>query len=117
IELTGVEPAGLHGIHIHEVGDCSAADGTSAGGHWNPDGNMHGMLGMGESHLGDLGNIDIDDTGAGTLMITTDQWTIDTGDDTDVVGRGIILHAGEDDLSPNPDPGPRIACGEVALDG
>lgn len=116
IELSNVLPQGLHGIHIHEVGDCSAIDGSSAGGHWNPYGAMHGMLGMGESHLGDLGNIDIDAAGSGTLMITTPEWTIGTGDDTDVVGRAIILHEGEDDLSPAPDPGARIGCGEVVLD-
>lgn len=117
IELQDVLPQGPHGIHIHEVGDCSSPDGTSTGGHWNPYGAMHGMLGMGESHLGDLGNVQVERTGEGTLMITTDAWTIGTGDDTDVVGRGIILHEGEDNLMPDANPGPRIACGVIELDG
>ena len=117
IELSDIVPEGLHGTHIHEVGDCSAADGSSAGGHWNPFGSQHGMLGMGESHLGDLGNTDIDGAGSGTLMITTDQWTIGDGSDTDVIGRAIIVHEGEDDLSTSPNPGPRIACGVVVAGG
>lgn len=117
IELSDIMPEGLHGTHIHETGDCSAPDGTSAGGHWNPFGNQHGMLGMGESHLGDLGNTDVDAGGSGTLMITTDQWTIGDGSDTDVIGRAIIVHAGEDDLSTSPNPGARIACGVIVAGG
>ena len=35
IEIQGATP-GLHAVHIHANGDCSAPDGTSAGGHWNP---------------------------------------------------------------------------------
>lgn len=116
IELQGVVPAGLHGIHIHENGDCSHHEGQSAGGHWNPYGNNHGMLGMGESHLGDLGNIEIDAGGSGTLVITTSEWSIGTGEIDDVVGKGFILHQDEDDLSTNPNPGARIACGAIALE-
>ena len=32
---------GKHGFHIHQLGDCTAADGTSAGGHYNPDSHPH----------------------------------------------------------------------------
>ncbi len=113
ITIAGASPAGLHGVHIHETGDCSAGDGGSAGGHWNPDGAQHGPFESG--HRGDLGNIEIDGDGNGTLSITTTmaQWAAGTGDDADVIGRAIILHEFEDDLSTSPNPGPRIGCGEV----
>ncbi len=32
---------GKHGFHIHQYGDCTAPDGTSAGGHYNPADNPH----------------------------------------------------------------------------
>ena len=113
IVVSQTRPEGLHGVHIHETGDCSAKDGTSAGGHWNPAGVDHGPFEGG--HLGDLGNIDVDDMGNGTLMLTTtmSQWAVGSGDDSELVGRAIILHEREDDLSASPDPGPRIGCGEI----
>ncbi|MCH9685010.1 MAG: superoxide dismutase family protein [Deltaproteobacteria bacterium] len=117
LDLQNITPEGLHGTHIHEVGDCSAEDGTSAGGHWNPFGMQHGMLGMGESHLGDMGNAVVEANGDGLLTITTDQWTVGTGDDTDIIGRAIIVHEGEDDLSTMPSPGARIACGVIVAGG
>ena len=58
IEIQNVSP-GLHAVHIHEKGDCSAPDGTSAGGHWNPTNVAHGKWGEGEFHLGDIGNITV----------------------------------------------------------
>jgi Cu-Zn family superoxide dismutase len=40
-DLHGVQGAGEHGIHVHEVGECSAPDFKSAGGHFNPQGTDH----------------------------------------------------------------------------
>src|SRR5436309_13313108 len=33
-DITGLT-AGNHGFHVHEFGDCSAADASSAGAHFN----------------------------------------------------------------------------------
>ncbi len=48
---------GEHAIHLHEKADCTAADGTSAGGHWNPTAQPHGKWDDEKGfHLGDIGN-------------------------------------------------------------
>jgi Cu-Zn family superoxide dismutase len=108
-------PPGTHGFHIHEVGDCSADDFTSAGGHFNPGGAPHGGPGDAERHAGDLGNIEIGEDGSGHLGLTSDLLTVTAGDNS-VVGRGVILHADADDLESQPTgaAGGRLACGVIA---
>ena len=61
-EVTGLKP-GKHGFHIHMFGDLRAADGMSAGGHYNPHGHPHGGPESKEHHEGDLGNIEADAQG------------------------------------------------------
>ena len=68
-DIDGLKP-GQHGFHIHEFGDCSAPDATSAGGHFNPTNKKHGCPGSPEHHVGDLGNIDADNTGHAHLEVT-----------------------------------------------
>ena len=116
IEIQGASP-GIHAVHIHASGDCSAPDGTSAGGHWNPTDVAHGKWGVGEFHLGDIGNITVGEDGTGSIELTTDLWEIGTGSDVDVVGKGIIVHAGADDFTSQPsgNAGARIGCGAIVL--
>lgn len=112
VELGGAPP-GEHGLHLHQVADCSAADASSAGPHWNPEGHVHGMP-HGESHLGDLGNIRVDDDGYGKLVLRKAAWRAGDGSQNDVKGRAIVVHAGVDDFSdPAGNSGARIGCGEV----
>lgn len=113
IDVQNVTPPGKHGIHIHEHGDCTHEMGDSAGGHWNPYNKPHGKFGVGDFHLGDIGNIEIKGDGTGSLTMTTDLWKVSDMSTDDVVGRAVILHAGEDNLTPNPDPGARIGCGVI----
>src|ERR1017187_10841284 len=40
--LSGLPP-GQHGFHIHEFGSCDDV-GKAAGGHYNPENTMHGMV-------------------------------------------------------------------------
>lgn len=108
--------AGNHAIHIHAIGDCSAADGTSAGGHWNPTNVDHGKWGHNPFHIGDIGNIVADADGNGTITRNTDLWCIGCDDETkNIVGKAIIIHAGPDDFTSQPAgaAGPRIGCGEI----
>ncbi len=109
-------PPGSHGLHIHEVGDCSAADFTSSGGHFNPAGVPHGGPMDAERHSGDLGNIEINEDGMGSLSLTSDLITLAAGQPTSIGGRAVILHEGADDLESQPTgaAGGRIACGVIA---
>lgn len=107
--------AGAHGFHVHEYGDCSAADGSSAGGHFNPDGNRHGGPGDLDRHVGDLGNITADESGIGTYdRVDT---VIALRGPHSIIGRGLIVHAGEDDLTTQPTgaAGARMACGVIGI--
>ena len=113
LDVTGASP-GAHGAHIHEVGDCSAADASSAGPHWNPFTKVHGAPDA-EHHLGDLGNIQIGQDGKGTLKLSKVEWTIGDGANTDVVGKALVIHAAPDDLMTDPagNSGARQACGVI----
>lgn len=116
-DLTGVEPAGLHGFHIHETGDCSAADFTSAGGHYNPEGVDHACPPTVPRHAGDLGNVEVAEDGSASLTLTSDLISLHDGDANSIIGKAVILHAGEDDCTSQPTgaAGGRLACGVIAL--
>ena len=110
-DLTGLTP-GEHGFHIHEKGDCSAPDGTSAGGHFNPAGHPHGAPGA-EHHAGDLGNITAGADGKAHLEADFPSMSMAGADS--IVGRAVIVHAGVDDLKTQPtgNAGGRLACGVI----
>ena len=114
--LTGLTP-GSHAIHIHEKSDCSAPDGTSAGGHWNPTAQPHGKWGSPEGyHKGDIGNFIADDSGNGFISMQTDEWCIGCGDpNKDILGKSIIVHQGTDDFTTQPTgaAGARVSCGGI----
>lgn len=113
--VTGLEPGSVHGFHLHVNGDCSSADGMSAGGHWNPSQTMHGAPSSATSHLGDLGNIEADSQGVAEVSITKAGMTLGDSAATDVIGRAVIVHAAPDDLMTDPtgNAGARIGCGVV----
>lgn len=113
-DIEGLTP-GKHGFHIHEYGDCSAPDGTSAGGHFNPEGKPHGAPTSQNRHVGDLGNIAADAEGKAHFE-WTDPLIAFTGTRS-IIGRAIIVHVDEDDLKSQPtgNAGPRIACGVIGI--
>jgi Cu-Zn family superoxide dismutase len=114
VELQNTAP-GVHALHIHEVGDCSAADGTSAGGHWNPTAEDHGKWGTPPHHLGDLGNLTVSEDGTGLLELVSMGWSMGTGEANDIVGKAVVVHAGQDDFTSQPTgaAGGRIGCGVI----
>jgi Cu-Zn family superoxide dismutase len=113
-DVKGLTP-GKHGFHIHQFGDCSLLDGKSAGGHFNPDDKKHGAPDGSERHVGDLGNLVADEEGNAHFE-WTDSYISFTGMNS-VLGRAIIVHAGEDDLTSQPtgNAGARLACGVIGL--
>jgi Cu-Zn family superoxide dismutase len=115
--VTGVEP-GTHAVHIHEKGDCSAADASSAGGHWNPTSVDHGKWGTPPFHAGDLGNLEVGADGTARLTLASKEWSIGGSPGTNVVGRALIVHAKADDYvtQPTGNAGGRIACGVIELE-
>ncbi|MCH7948019.1 MAG: superoxide dismutase family protein [candidate division Zixibacteria bacterium] len=106
---------GKHGFHIHQFGDCSGSDGKSAGGHFNPDGKKHGAPNSKERHVGDLGNLLANEKGKAYYEII-DSYISFSGSHS-IIGRAIIVHAGEDDLTSQPTgaAGARVACGVIGL--
>ncbi len=106
---------GKHGFHVHQYGDCSNPDGTSAGGHFNPENKKHGAPTDTERHVGDLGNLD---AGAdGRAHYERMDSVITLSGEHSIIGRGIIVHAGEDDLTSQPTgaAGARVACGVIGI--
>lgn len=117
-EFSGLKE-GMHAIHLHEKADCSAEDGTSAGGHWNPTFEDHGEWGSEKGyHRGDIGNFDVNAEGKGSITFTTDQWCIGCDDDKkNILDKAVIVHDGPDDFTSQPSgaAGTRIGCGVIKM--
>lgn len=113
IEIKGAKP-GQHGVHLHDKGDCSAPDASSAGGHFNPDNKAHGSPTVDPHHAGDFGNITVNKKGSGKLKLTVKGLTVAPGPNS-VVGHALVIHADTDDLKTQPagNSGARVACGVV----
>lgn len=113
-KISGLTPGQKHAIHIHEFGDVSAPDGSAAGGHYNPGGHPHGGPGHEHHHAGDLGNLSADAAGNAHYELVAKDLTLCCGK-APVIGRSVIIHAKEDDLTSQPagNAGPRIAQGVI----
>jgi Cu-Zn family superoxide dismutase len=114
IFVQGLKPNAEHGLHIHEVGDCSSGDGMSTKGHFNPHGKPHAHSGTSERHAGDLPSLKANKAGRGNVQAEIDIITVGPGP-ASVVGRGLIVHADPDDYKTQPtgNAGARIACGVI----
>lgn len=113
--ISGLGSETLHGFHIHQYGDCRAADGTSAGGHYNPEDMPHGAPTDSERHIGDLGNLPANEDGEASVDYVDPMLSL-TGSNS-FVGYGVIVHAGEDDLTSQPTgaAGARLGCGVIGV--
>lgn len=112
--IEGLTP-GKHGFHIHEKGDCSAADFTSAGGHFNPTKVKHGSPTDPEHHVGDFGNLEANDQGVAKFERVF-NWLTFTGTNS-ILNKAVIIHEKADDLTTQPtgNAGGRLACGVIQM--
>ena len=117
--FTGLKPGATHAFHIHEFGNCTAADASSAGGHFNPAAAAHGNReGGGEHHAGDIPNQVAGADGVAAVDQRLEGLQIGGGGELDIIGRGVIVHADADDYTTQPtgNAGGRIACGVIEAD-
>jgi Cu-Zn family superoxide dismutase len=101
-------------VHIHEHGDCGDT-AHHAGGHWNPTNAQHGKWGSNSFHVGDIGNVQLDASGKGTMQLETRLWSIGGDAQKNILDKTIIVHGGTDDYTSQPsgNSGTRIACGVI----
>ncbi len=116
-EVGGLKPGDTRGFHIHEKGDCSAADASSAGGHFNPGAQAHGRSGHGAHHAGDTDNIVADAKRVARIDAHVSGVTLGGGAANDIAGRAVIVHAAADDYTSQPtgNAGARVACGVIKV--
>jgi superoxide dismutase, Cu-Zn family len=105
-------------VHIHEHGDCGDT-AHHAGGHWNPTNAQHGKWGSNAFHAGDIGNVQLDAAGKGTMTLETSLWSIGGDAQKNILDKTIIVHGGTDDYTSQPsgNSGTRIACGVITRSG
>jgi superoxide dismutase, Cu-Zn family len=112
--ISGLEPNSEHGFHIHENGDCSAPDASSAGGHFNPTSKAHGNPDSPPHHAGDMPNLVADAQGTAKVNAKLADVTAGGGP-ASLLGKAIVVHAKADDYKSQPagNSGARIACGVI----
>lgn len=109
---------GLHGFHIHENPDCSAAmkqgeltAAAAAGGHLNPDEEGRHSGPYQEGHLGDLPALYADASGRVSHPVLAPKVKL-----SDLEDRALIIHQGGDNYTTQPElggGGARVACAVV----
>ncbi len=113
--VSGLKPGQEHGFHVHEKGDCSAADASSAGGHLNPGAKPHGAAGA-EHHAGDMPSLSADASGVAKVQFMV-PGTVTGSGAGDFVGKAVVVHADRDDYTTQPagNSGARIGCGVILV--
>ena len=117
VDLKGL-PSGDHAIHIHNKAACKGPDFKSAGDHYNPGDNKHGLLHPKGPHAGDLPNLIVKDDGTVKEELTAPHVTLKEGVKSSLLikdGTSLVIHASKDDGMSQPagNSGDRIACGKI----
>ena len=121
-QLKGL-PAGKHGFHVHEAGNCGAKDkdgkmspAEMAGGHYDPAKAGKHAGPEGEGHKGDLPTLEVAADGTATKAVSAEHLAL-----KDLDGKSLMIHEGGDNYADQPKPlgggGTRIACGVIQSGG
>ena len=115
--IGGLKPGQQAAFHVHERGNCSAVDASSAGDHFNPTRQPHGGPGTAAHHLGDMENLQADARGRSNVDIHLRGVTLGGGAANDIAGRALIVHANPDDHRSQPagNAGARVACAVIRV--
>lgn len=111
----GALTPGWHGLHLHQVGDCSDTGVYKlSGGHVGKIAGGHGLLNASGPEGGDTPNIHAARDGSAAMEIITARVTLAQLADAD--GSALIIHAGEDDHITQPigGAGARVACAVIS---
>jgi superoxide dismutase, Cu-Zn family len=110
-------PPGVKAIHIHDAGTCQPPGFQSAGPHFAPEKNAHGLLNPSGPHAGDLPNIHVPEGGSLSTELLAHGVTLKPGPTSLLDGNGsaLVLHAKADDYATDPagNAGDRVACGVI----
>ena len=111
--VTGLKPHAPHAFHVHEKGDCSKPDFTSAGSHYNPTNQPHGAWDGAKHHVGDMPQLMADASGTAQVSFNSESLKL-RGPDS-IIGKAVIVHRDRDDVNAQPvgNAGPRLACGVI----
>ena len=111
--ITGLKPNAPHAFHVHEKGDCSKPDFTSAGSHYNPTNQPHGAWDGAKHHVGDMPQLMADASGTAQVSFNSESLKL-RGPDS-IIGKAVIVHRDRDDVNAQPvgNAGPRLACGVI----
>ena len=115
--IGGFQPNSVHALHVHEKGDCSAADASSAGPHFNPTNSAHGRANTATHHAGDMDNILVGNDGTVAVDVHVAGVTLGGGAPNDIAERALVVHAAADDYTSQPagNSGARVACGVIRV--
>jgi superoxide dismutase, Cu-Zn family len=114
--IKGLKAGSEQAFHVHEKGDCSAPDASSAGEHFNPTSQPHGNPKTpGPRHVGDMVNLRADSQGVAKIDTLIERATLQSGKATDLAGKAIVVHQKADDYTSQPagNSGDRVACGVI----
>ncbi len=111
-DISGLRPGKKHGFHVHQYGDKTKSDASSAGGHYNPEGTKHGRPTAKQRHAGDLGNLHANANGFAHYERVDKHLSL-TGKHP-ILGRAVVVHAKADEfVQPTGSAGSEAAFGVI----
>ncbi|WP_045737814.1 superoxide dismutase family protein [Xanthomonas sp. MUS 060] len=115
--LGGLQPNYTVAFHLHERGDCSAADASSAGGDFNLLDAAQGRSSKGPRHAGEIDHLTVNAEGTVQIDVLLRGIVLGGGAANDIVGRALIVHTDPDDNRGQPagNSDVRVSCGVITV--